>query len=450
MKEKLDKSMDSRLRGNVELKPTKPLSGFIELLPAQQRFFDDCAARMQNVLRLAGFSYLDLPAIERAEVLTDAEDWDETATQMFLFQKGDTKMGLRYDGTVGLARYVAGHLNDLTFPFRATQFSKRYRGERPQKGRYREFYQMDLDILGQGDLSQNYEAELIAVWEKLYNAIPELVGGYTINIGNRNFWNALAEYLQLTPAQTTGLFALVDKREKMPEQEFKNGIIDVVGNDNGVEILNVFSNGYLSFLNKSDNLDTAIKELQNFDKLLSEIGVKNYKINIGVMRGLGYYDGIVYEAYSSDYPELGSIGGGGRYGNLTGKFSKSSIIGAGLAIGVSRLAMVALESGRVDLSKYESPIMAAVLVMGATQVPFAMNFLSRLRDEKIASVPYLDTDKKFKNQIEFADKIKSKFSIIIGEDEVKSEKLTVKNMTTGEQQKLAPDCVLQMLKSVKK
>ncbi len=118
----------------MELKPTKPLSGFIELLPAAQRFVDFCATRMLDVLRTAGFSYLDLPAIERAEVLTDKDNWDEIETQMYLFQKGDTKMGLRYDGTVGLSRYVAGHLNDLVFPFRASQFSKRYRGERKQRG----------------------------------------------------------------------------------------------------------------------------------------------------------------------------------------------------------------------------------------------------------------------------------------------------------------------------
>ncbi|MDR1026959.1 MAG: ATP phosphoribosyltransferase regulatory subunit, partial [Rickettsiales bacterium] len=130
------------------LKPTKPMSGFIELTPSRQRCFDECAARMQAVLRGAGFARLDLPSIERAEVLTDKDNWDEIETQMFLFQKGDTKMGLRYDGTIGLARYVAGNANDLAFPFRAYQFAKNYRGERPQKGRFREFYQMDADILG--------------------------------------------------------------------------------------------------------------------------------------------------------------------------------------------------------------------------------------------------------------------------------------------------------------
>ena len=159
----------------MDLKPTKPLSGFIELLPAQQRCFDFCAARMLDVLKTSGFNMLDLPAIERAEVLTDKDNWDEIETQMFLFQKGDTKMGLRYDGTVGLSRYVAGHLNDLTFPFRASQFSKRYRGERAQRGRYREFYQMDMDIMGVNSLSTNYDAEIISVIQRTLNSVSEFI-----------------------------------------------------------------------------------------------------------------------------------------------------------------------------------------------------------------------------------------------------------------------------------
>ncbi|MDE6477962.1 MAG: ATP phosphoribosyltransferase regulatory subunit, partial [Alphaproteobacteria bacterium] len=169
----------------MDLKPTKPMSGFIELLPVQQRCVDECAARMQRVLRTAGFNHLDLPAIERAEVLTDKDNWDEIETQMFLFQKGDTKMGLRYDGTVGLARYVAGHMNDLVFPFRAYQFARNYRGERPQRGRYREFYQMDMDIMGVGALSENYDAEIVATLARVYESVAEFIGPTVVKIGNR-------------------------------------------------------------------------------------------------------------------------------------------------------------------------------------------------------------------------------------------------------------------------
>jgi histidyl-tRNA synthetase len=171
--------------------------------------------------------------------------------------------------------------------------------------------------------------------------------------------------------------------------------------------------------------------------LLESMGVARAKLNLSTMRGLGYYDGIVYEAQSKTYPEIGSIGGGGRYGNLVGRFSKTTIIGSGCAIGTNRMLITALESGRVDLSAYESNVDVAVLCMGQNNVAYAMSVLAALRDAKIVAVPYLDTGKKVKNQIEFADKIKSRFSVIIGEDEVKNKLVALKNMTTGEQVNLS-------------
>lgn len=433
----------------AELKPTKPLSGFIELLPAQQRFVDDIVARMLEKLRIAGFEYIDLPAIERAEVLTDAEDWSETATQMFLFQKGDTKMGLRYDGTVGLSRFVAGNLNELTFPCRLTQYSKRYRGERPQKGRYREFYQLDLDILGLGGLSVNYDAEIVATLASIYDSIPEVVGKYVINIGSRSFWNAFAKYLNLSKEQIDSSFVLIDKKSKLSDTDFATGLQEAVGETNAKKITNVFSVGYKNLVGNTKELDDAIAEFDGFMCLLDTMGIKSARSNLSTMRGLGYYDGIVYEAESLDYPEIGSIGGGGRYGNLVGKFSKTAIIGSGAAIGTNRMLITALESGRIDLSEYESKADVAVLVMGEKQVPFAMSVLTGLRSAEIIAVPYLNAEKKFKNQMEFADKIKSKFSIIIGEDEVKSNTLTIKDMATGKQQNLSLGSIIDMLKIAK-
>ncbi|MBQ5700047.1 MAG: ATP phosphoribosyltransferase regulatory subunit, partial [Alphaproteobacteria bacterium] len=213
----------------MDLKPTKPLSGFIELLPAEQRCFDFCAARMLNVLKMSGFNQLDLPAIERAEVLTDKDNWDEIETQMFLFQKGDTKMGLRYDGTVGLSRYVAGHLNDLVFPFRASQFSKRYRGERAQRGRYREFYQMDMDIMGVNSLSVNYDAEIISVIQRALNSVSDFIGENAVRVGSRPFWDALFDYLEMSDAQKKDVFVLIDKKDKMGDAYFAEGLRDTLG-----------------------------------------------------------------------------------------------------------------------------------------------------------------------------------------------------------------------------
>ena len=432
----------------MDLKPTKPLSGFIELLPNQQRCFDECSARMQAVLKNYGFNRLDLPAIERAEVLTDKDNWDEIETQMFLFQKGDTKMGLRYDGTVGLSRYVAGHLNDLVFPFRAYQFARNYRGERPQRGRYREFYQMDVDILGLSELSTNYDAEIVATISKMYDSISDIVGKVKIKIGNRRFWNAMFEYLGLNEQQSREAFILIDKKDKL--KDFSEALTEVVGEKASNEINNVFSKGYKSFLNKSDNLTSAITEIQNFLKLLNEMGIKNAEIDLSIMRGHAYYTGIVFEFFSVDYPDLPAVGGGGSYENLVSKFSKTKIVGVGASIGISRLLVALMENDLIDLSKFEQNITAVVLPMGNDNVPYAMNILSTLRNNNIVSVAYLDADKKFKNQIEYADKIRAKFSIIIGDDEVKNNVVTLKNMKSGEQQNTSIEEAIKTIKAHKK
>lgn len=415
----------------MDLKPTKTLSGFIELSPVQQRCFDECARRMQAVLRTAGFAHLDLPAIERAEVLTDKDNWDEIETQMFLFQKGDTKMGLRYDGTVGLARYVAGHMNDLAFPFRAYQFARNYRGERPQRGRYREFYQMDLDIMGKDALSQNYDAEIVATLARAYDSIGHIIGATVVRVGNRRFWNAMFDWLKLDAEQSRAAFILIDKKDKI--SDFVSALSDVVGEKAANEINKVFTDGYESFVNKSDNLNSAVVELNQFVELLAAMGVENATIDLGIMRGHAYYTGIVFEFFSVRFPELGAIGGGGRYENLASKFSKTKIVGVGAAVGFSRLMVAMMEEGLIDLTPFARPVDVAVLVMGDAHVAYAMGVLSALRDENIVAVPYLDANKKFKNQIEFADKIKSKFSIIIGEDEVKQQLVSLKNMESGDQ-----------------
>ena len=310
----------------MELKPTKPLSGFIELLPAQQRCFDECAARMLNVLRTCGFSNLDLPAIERAEVLTDKDNWDEIETQMFLFQKGDTKMGLRYDGTVGLSRYVAGHLNDLTFPFRASQFSKRYRGERAQRGRYREFYQMDMDIMGINALSTNYDAEIIAVIQRTLDSVNEFIGDNCVRVGSRPFWDALFDWLEMTDEQKKDVFVLIDKKDKMGDADFAEGLRDALNNENKEnEIKSVFTDGYSRFVGKSDKLDAAVAELTGFMDTLNAFGVKNAEIDLAITRGLAYYTGLVFEFKLPSHPELGTAAGGGRYADLNSAKQKLSV-----------------------------------------------------------------------------------------------------------------------------
>ena len=428
----------------MDLKPTKPLTGFIELLPSQQRCFDYCANRMQDVLKTAGFNRLDLPSIERAEVLTDKDNWDEIETQIFLFQKGDTKMGLRYDGTVGLARYIAGHLNNLTFPFRAYQFAKNYRGERPQRGRYREFCQMDIDIMGIDTLSVNYEADIIATLARMYESVSEFIGKTKIKIGNRKFWNAMFEYLKLDEPQSRETFILIDKRDKI--SDFKDALAEIIGKDKAQIIENVFVSGYKSFADKSEKFDTAIKEMDDLMSVLHVMGVENAEIDISIMRGHSYYTGVVFEFFSADFPDLPAIGGGGRYENLVSKFSKTKIVGVGGSVGVSRMLVALMDENKIDLSQFENNVDVAVLVMGNQNVSYAMNLVSALRKNGIVAVPYLDTDKKFKNQIEYADKIGARFAAIIGDDEVANNIVSLKNMESGVQEPVTLDTIVQKIK----
>lgn len=428
----------------MDLKPTKPLTGFIELLPVQQRCFDYCAQRMQSILKTAGFNRLDLPSIERAEVLTDKDNWDEIETQMYLFQKGDTKMGLRYDGTVGLARYISGHLNNLLFPYRAYQFAKNYRGERPQRGRYREFYQMDIDIMGIENLSSNYDAEIIATLARMYESVSEIVGTTQIKIGNRKFWNAMFEYLKLDEKQSRELFILIDKRDKIPD--FTDAITELIGADKASVIENVFDKGYETFADKSENLSSAVSEMKSLVNTLRSMGVENAQIDVSIMRGHAYYTGVVFEFFLNDFPELGAVGGGGRYENLASKFSKTKIVGVGGSVGFSRLMVALMEDNKIDLSRFENNVDVAVLVMGNQNVSYAMNVVSTLRDNGIVAVPYLDTEKKFKNQIEYADKIGARFAIIIGDDEVANKVVALKDMKSGEQKSLS---VLDAVETIK-
>lgn len=428
----------------MDLKPTKPLTGFIELLPAQQRCFDYCANRMQDVLKTAGFNRLDLPSIERAEVLTDKDNWDEIETQMYLFQKGDTKMGLRYDGTVGLSRYIAGHLNDLVFPFRAYQFAKNYRGERPQRGRYREFWQMDIDIMGIENLSFNYDAEIIATLARMYESVSDLVGKTQIKIGNRKFWNAMFEYLNLDDKQSREAFILIDKRDKIAD--FKDALSEVIGKDKADTVESVFVSGCESFADKSEKLAAAVSETKTVLGILRAMGIENAEIDVSIMRGHAYYTGIVFEFFLTDFPELGAVGGGGRYENLASKFSKTKIVGVGGSVGFSRLMVALMDENKIDLSRFENNVDVAVLVMGNQNVSYAMNIVSDLRKNGIVAVSYLDTEKKFKNQIEYADKIGARFAAIIGDDEVVNKVVALKNMESGVQESVAFGDIVQKIK----
>ena len=356
-------------------------------------------------------------------------------------------MGLRYDGTVGLSRYVAGHLNDLVFPFRASQFSKRYRGERAQKGRYREFYQMDMDIMGINSLSTNYDAEIISVIDRALKSVAEFIGPARVLVGSRPFWDAMFAHLGLNDAQKKSVFVLIDKKDAMGDDEFAAGLRDAL-NDTAKEgeIKSVFTRGYTEFTGRTPELDAAIDELTHFVGVLRDMGVNNAEIDLSIARGLAYYTGLVFEFKLINHPELGTAAGGGRYADLAGKFSKTKIIGVGAAIGFSRIFVALLDADQIDLTRFNAPIRAAVLVMGDENLAYASTVLNALRDNGIASVSYLDTNKKFKNQVEYADKIGAEYSIIIGESERAAGVVGVKNMQSGDQRAMNLDNLIKLLK----
>jgi len=210
----------------------------------------------------------------------------------------------------------------------------------------------------------------------------------------------------------------------------------------------VFVDGYENFVNKSEKLDIAIAELKDFVKKLDGMGVKNAKIDLSIARGLAYYTGLVFEFKLINHPELGTAAGGGRYADLAGKFSKTKIIGVGAAIGFSRIFASMLENNQIDLTRFSNPVDVAVLVMGDNNVAYASNIVNVLRDENIAAVSYLDTDKKFKNRIEYADKMNVRYSMIVGDDEVAKQMVALKDMVTGNQQIVSLTDAIKIIKGI--
>ena len=303
--------------------------------------------------------------------------------------------------------------------------------------------------MGINSLSTNYDAEIISVIQRTLNSVSEFIGGNCVRVGSRPFWDALFDYLEMTDNQKKDVFVLIDKKDKMGEDDFAEGLKDTL-NDVKKEnqIKSVFTNGYSVFLNKSDKLDAAISELQGFMNTLELFGVKNAEIDLSIARGLAYYTGLVFEFKSLRYPELGTVAGGGRYADLAGKFSKTKIIGVGAAIGFSRIFVALMETGAIDLTQFESPVDVAVLCMGNENLSYAVSVLNALRDENIASVAYLETEKKFKNQIEYADKIKTVFSMIIGETEKENQVVALKNMTSGEQVSVSVADAIKTIKAI--
>ena len=424
----------------AQIKP-RTLSGFMELLPARQVQFD----RMVDILRksysLYGFTPLDTPAIEASEVLL-AKGGGETEKQIYRFTKGDSDLSLRFDLTVPLAKYVALHQNELTFPFRRFQIGKVYRGERAQKGRYREFYQADIDVIGDGSLDITNEAEIPSIIYKTFTALG--LRRFKIRVNNRKVLNGLFALLGLEE-QAGDVMRTIDKLEKIGPEKVKAILVDdfAVAADTADTLLGLLAAedpmaALEPFKGKNELFDLGVSELETVVKYMSAYGVPedHFMVDLTIARGLDYYTGTVYETVMLDHPEVGSICSGGRYDNLAEYYTDKQLPGVGISIGLTRLFSVLEAQGYLNEELLTAP--ADVLILPMTEdLSAAISFATTLRDAGVRAQLHCEK-KKFKQKLSYADKLSIPYAAFLGEDEIAQGKVTVKDLTTGEQQTVTP------------
>lgn len=423
---------------------TRVLPGFMELLPADQIVFNRMLDTIRSVYEQYGFVPIDTPAIERADVLL-AKVGGETAKQIYRFIKGDNELALRFDLTVPLARYVAEHVNELAFPFRRYHIAKVYRGESPQKGRYREFYQCDIDIIGNGSLSLVNDAEIPRV---IYDVFTRMdIGRFLIRINNRKLITGLLNSAGVGELAVE-VMRMIDKIEKVGEDEVRKILVELGLSVNAVQqifdFLAISGNadevvGKLGLLGVTDEKFVAgISELAEVIKHMRAFGMpdSSFAIDLSIARGLDYYTGTVYETTLVDYPRVGSVCSGGRFDNLAEKYTDKKLPGVGISIGLTRLFYQLKEAGLV---KAETSTLAKVLV-----VPFVKNLsvpleiATMLRQQGLNVEVYLE-EGKMKKKMAYANKIGTPYVVIVGEDEISSGMFAVKNMSTRQQAILAKD-----------
>ncbi len=432
----------------------RTLSGFMELLPAPQRQMERIMEILRETYSLYGFTPLDTPVIESSEVLL-AKGGGETEKQIYRFQKGDADLSLRFDLTVPLAKYVALHYNDLTFPFRRFQIGKVYRGERAQRGRFREFYQADIDVIGDGKLSILNEAEIPAIIYKTFSALG--LKRFRIRVNNRKILNGFYASLDLSD-KAGDIMRTVDKLEKIGPEKVR----EILTSDLGVrpgsaqEILDFIAitggtEEILSALEarrgRDEVFDQGLEELRTVVKHLGAFGVpaENFAVDLTIARGLDYYTGTVYETVLLDHPEIGSVCSGGRYDNLAEYYTDKQLPGVGISIGLTRLFYVLGEQGMLNPELPTAP--ADVLILPMTEdLSAAIAFATELRASGIRAQLHCE-EKKFKQKISYADKLGIPYVIFLGEDEIQSGVVACKDMATGEQTKLDPKATIYRIKA---
>jgi len=423
---------------------TRVLPGFMELLPADQIVFNQMLDTIRGVYEKYGFVPIDTPVIERADVLF-AKVGGETAKQIYRLTKGENELALRFDLTVPLARYVAEHAADLAFPFRRYHIGKVYRGESPQKGRYREFYQCDIDIIGNGSLSLVNDAEIPRV---IYDIFLRMnIGSFLIRINNRKLITGLLNSAGVGELAVE-VMRTIDKIEKVGESEVRKNLVELGLSDDAVK--NIFD--FLAIRGSTDEIvrklgllgvtdekfTTGVLELTEVVKYMRALGMpdSSFAIDLSIARGLDYYTGTVYETTLVDYPGVGSVCSGGRFDNLAEKYTDKKLPGVGISIGLTRLFYQLKEAGLV---KIEASTLAKVLVIPfVSDLSVPLEIATMLRQQGFPVEVYLE-EGKMKKKMAYADKIGVPYVVLVGEDEISSGMFAVKNMSTRQQTSLVKD-----------
>lgn len=413
------------------------LPGFMELLPKEQQIFKDIIRKITNVYEKNGFLEMDTPIIEKSEVLL-AKSAGETEKQVYRFNRGSNDLSLRFDLTVPFARFSAQYFNELTFPFKRYQIGKVYRGERNQRGRYREFYQFDVDIIGNNKLSINNDALVISMASRAFKAIG--LKDYKFQISNRKILSSVLKELEIT--NTTEVLILIDKYDKIGASEFEKLLIELIGEEkadfiNKIININGSNEEILAELKKldmnSEEFKKGIEEIETVRKMLKILGVDDneYTINLKIIRGLDYYTGTVIETFLIGNENYGSICSGGRYDNLAENYTDNILPGVGISIGLTRLFFVLKEIGFLDNYKVEKSMEYLIIPIGDT-LEYCIEIYKMLLAKGKYTEIYLEDD-KLKKKLNYANKLGIPNVILIGENEVLKREIKIKDMISGEE-----------------
>ncbi len=443
-----------RIRKDTVMTMIKPrtLSGFMELLPAKQAQMERMMQILRDTYARYGFAPLDTPIIEDAQILL-AKGGGETEKQIYRFAKGDSDLAMRFDLTVPLAKYVALHYNDLAFPFRRYQIGKVYRGERAQRGRFREFYQADIDIIGDGKLDILNEAEIPSIIYEIFKSFG--LSRFQIRVNNRKILNGF--YAMLNLSEKSGeIMRTVDKLDKIGTEKVKTILMEDCGlqEPEADEILKFIaitgSNAQVltaleTYRGRNEIFDLGLDELKAVTENLGAFGVPeaNFAVDLTIARGLDYYTGTVYETTLLDHPEIGSVCSGGRYDNLAGYYTDRPLPGVGISIGLTRLFYVLDEQGLLNPEMNSAPADALVIPMTEDRGA-AIALAQQLRGQGVRVQVYGE-QKKFKQKMSYADKLGVPYAILLGEDEIAQGKCSVKDLRSGVQVTVEPSQAAELI-----